>query len=381
MTTIKKIGVDLHTNCFNIAHRDENFNLVFEDFSLFKKDDIIRFKAMLSKETIVAVEATINSNYFYKQFKDYVKKLIIVNTNKFDNKKSKKKTDKEDAKRILIFLEADMIPEIWVAPEKTVQLRKLVNIQKSLESIQVGCKNILGNMLTENGFKRKRNDILHKENVEIFSENYFTDNQKLIANNVIEIIKYIEIKNTVMKNAIVKYVGEDKRIELLMSIPGISYYTAASILAEIGDIERFDSAKKLCSYAGLVPILEESNKKRKQKGITKAGRQKLRYFVTFAVMNAIKSSKTLSEFYQRIAKKGNKLRAVVATGRKLLSIIYYILSNNEPFRELKKNLYDSKIKSWKKALKTNEIELNEIMKNFIQREILDNIFLRERLIS
>lgn len=381
MTTIKEIGVDLHTNCFTIAYRDKNFNLVFEDFSLFKKDDIIRFKAMLSKETIVAVEATINSNYFYKTFKELVKKLIIVNTNKFDNKKSKKKTDKEDARRILIFLEANMIPEIWVAPEKTVQLRKLVNIQKSLESIQVGCKNMLGNMLTENGFKRKKNDILHKENVEIFNENYFTDNQKFIANNIIEIIKYIEIKNAVMKNAIVKYVGEDKRVELLMSIPGISYYTATSILAEIGDIERFDSAKKLCSYAGLVPILEESNKKRKQKGITKAGRQKLRYFVTFAVLNAVKSSKTLKEFYQRISKKGNKLRAIVATGRKLLTIIYHVLTKNEPFRELKKNLYDSKIKSWKKALEINESKLNEIMKKFIQKEILDNLFLKERLIS
>ncbi len=344
MTTIQQIGVDLHTNCFTIAYRDEKLNLVFEDFNLFKNDDLIRFKSMLSKDTTMAVEATINSNFFYKQFKDYVKRLLIVNTNKFDNKKSKKKTDKEDAKRILVFLEADMIPEIWVAPEKTVQLRKLVNIQKQLESIQVGCKNMLGNMLTENGIKRRRYEILHNDNISIFNQDYFSENQKLIANNLIEIIKYIELKNTIMKNAIVKYLGEDKRIELLISIPGISYYTAASILAEIGEIDRFDSAKKLCSYAGLVPILEESNKKRKQKGITKAGRRKLRYFVTFAVMNAIRSSKILKEFYQRIAKKGSKLKALVATGRKLLTIIYYILKNNEPFRELKEKLYESKIK-------------------------------------
>jgi transposase len=381
MTTIKKMGVDLHTNCFNVAYRDESFNLVFEDFNLFKEDNIDRFKSMLSKETVIAVEATINSNYFYQTFKEYVNKIIIVNTNKFDNKKSKKKTDKEDAKRILIFLEADMIPEIWIAPEKTVQLRKLVNIQKNLESIQAGCKNILGNMLTENGIKRKRNDILHKENIEVFNEGCFMGTKKVIAENMIEIIRYIETKNAVMKKSIVKYLGEDKRAELLMSIPGISYYTAASILAEIGDIERFDSAKKLCSYAGLVPIIEESNKKRKQKGITKRGRQKLRYFVTFAVMNAIRGSKALNDFYQRVAMKGSKLRALVATGRKLLTIIYYVLKRGEPFRELKKKLYESKIRSWKKALETDENELNDLMKTFICDEKPNNLFLTKKLIN
>jgi len=63
-----------------------------------------------------------------------------------------------------------------------------------------------------------------------------------------------------------------------------------------------------------------------------------------------------------------------------LTIIYYILKNNEPFRELKEKLYESKIKCWKEALKINENDLNKIMAKFIQKEILDKLFLKEKLI-
>ena len=378
---IEKIGVDLHSNCFTIAYRNEKGEINFLDFNLFKEHEIDNFIKLLSKETIIAVESTTNSNFFYKKFKPYVKKVMIINTNKFDiNKKSKKKTDKEDAKRILIFLEAGMLSEIWIAPDEVRDLRKLVTIQKKLESIQSSCKNILGNMLISNGIKRRKEEIMHKDNISLFSKEDFNLNQQYVAENLIEMIGYTELKNERIKNAIVKYLGNDKRVELLMSIPGISYYTAASILSEIGEISRFDSSKKLCSYAGLVPILDESNKKRKQKGITKRGRQKLRYFVTFAILNAIKSSKTLKEFYNRIAKKGSKKRALVAAGRKLLAIIYEILTKEEPFKELKESLYKSKISKWHKLLEDEDFNIKELLDKIKKRQFNNKNIILEKMI-
>jgi len=379
MTIIKQIGIDLHTNCFTIAYRDKTGNFIFEEFNLFKNDEIEGFKKLLSKETTIAVEATINSSYFYEAFSPFVKKVMIVNTSKHDHKKTKRKTDKEDAKRILIFLEANMLSEIWVAPKKVVHLRKLLSIQKQIESIQTGCKNMLGNILIETATKRKRSEITHRDNIALFYNEKFNENQQLISRNLIEITKYMELKNAVMKHAIVKYLGENEHVKLLMSIPGISYYSAVCILAEIGDIHRFDSAKKLCSYAGLVPILDESNGKRKNRGITKSGRRKLRYFAVFSVLNAIKSSKTLREFYNRIASKGSKKRAMVATGRKLLTIIYHILTTKEPFREIKESLYNMKIFKWKKALMTNSSNMNKLMKKFIDKEIYEAVFIDDRL--
>jgi transposase len=254
---IEKIGIDLHSNNFTIAYRNELRNIIFKKINLFKNDEIDEFIKMLSKETILAVEATSNSNYFYRVFKEHVKKIIIVNTKKFDiNKRSKKKNDREDAKRILIFLEAGMIEGIWIATDEIRNLRKLVSIQKKLESIQVCSKNMLGNILTANGIRRNKKDIMHDDNKSLFYDSNLNENQTFIAENLLRIIKYIEFKNEILKHAIVKSIGKDKRIELLLSIPGIGPYTAAAILSEIGDINRFESSKKLCSYAGIIPILD-----------------------------------------------------------------------------------------------------------------------------
>jgi|ADurb_Total_1113_FD_contig_121_122490_length_2090_multi_15_in_0_out_0_1 transposase len=379
MTTIKQIGIDLHTNCFTIAYRDKTGNFIFGNFNLFKNDEIEDFKKILNKKTIIAVEATINSHCFYETFSPLVKKVIIVNTNNHSHRQTKTKSDKEDAKRVLIFLEADMLSEIWVAPKKIVHLRKLLSIQKQIEKIQTCCKNMLGNILIETITKRRRSSITHKDNIALFHDEKFDETQQLISKNLIEITKYMELKNAVLKHAIVKYLGESEDVKLLMSIPGISYYSAVCILAEIGDINRFDSARKLCSYAGLVPILDESNGKRKNRGITKSGRRKLRYFAVFSVLNAIKSSKTLREFYNRIASKGSKKRAMVATGRKLLTIIYHILTTKEPFREMKESLYNMKIFKWKKALMTNSSNMDKLMKKFIDKEIYEAVFIDDRL--
>ncbi|HQF78821.1 MAG TPA: hypothetical protein PLO40_11480 [Spirochaetota bacterium] len=100
---------------------------------------------------------------------------------------------------------------------------------------------------------------------------------------------------------------------------------------------------------------------------------------TIDVLNAIKSSKTLREFYNRIASKGSKKRAMVATGRKLLTIIYHILTTKEPFREIKESLYNMKIFKWKKALMTNSSNMNKLMKKFIDKEIYEAVFIDDRL--
>ena len=60
------------------------------------------------------------------------------------------------------------------------------------------------------------------------------------------------------------------KIKILMSVPGVSFKLAASILAEISDINRFDSPEKLASYAGLVPSVYQSGGKTKLRGTVRS---------------------------------------------------------------------------------------------------------------
>jgi transposase len=95
----------------------------------------------------------------------------------------------------------------------------------------------------------------------------------------------------------------DPRAELLMSIPGIAHLTAHLLLCEIGDIHRFPSAKKLSSYAGLVPSVSQSAHHRWHGSITKQGNRYLRWAMVEAAQKAFSKDRRLAFFYQKLSQQ------------------------------------------------------------------------------
>ncbi len=125
-----------------------------------------------------------------------------------------------------------------------------------------------------------------------------------------------------------------KEMEILMSIPGVGFTTAAAIAAEIGNIDVFSKPKKLVGWSGLAPSINESAGKSSNCHITKKGNKFLRTTLVLAANSiAIGRPNKLKFFYQRIkVKKGNK-KAIVALARKLVSIIYHLLKFKEMYSE------------------------------------------------
>jgi len=131
-----------------------------------------------------------------------------------------------------------------------------------------------------------------------------------------------------------------------MSIPGINYYSAMLLLAEIGDINRFPDAKKLCAYAGLVPSISQSGARTIYGHITKQGNRWIRFVMVEAVQRTrtIQQDSPLAAMYRRIqARKGGSI-AKVACARKLLKIIWFMLTRNEPYRHMDQEMFAGKQK-------------------------------------
>ena len=116
-----------------------------------------------------------------------------------------------------------------------------------------------------------------------------------------------------------------------MTIPGVSYYTALTIYAELGEIERFGGAKQVVSYVGLNPVIRESGDSRFEGSISKRGSGRVRWLLVQAVQTAVHTcnDEYLSRFYERIARRKNAQKAIVATARKLLVSIYHMLDRQE----------------------------------------------------
>ena len=104
------------------------------------------------------------------------------------------------------------------------------------------------------------------------------------------------------------------------------------ILAEIGDIQRFPSAKQLVGYAGLAPGLYQSTGTRHGRGITRQGSRYLWWILVEASHLVIRHPGALRQTYLRLVKGKGHGKALVAVARKLLIGIYAVLHDGQTFR-------------------------------------------------
>ena len=117
----------------------------------------------------------------------------------------------------------------------------------------------------------------------------------------------------------------DPRVKVLRTLPGVGEFTALVMLAEIGDITRFPTARKLAAWAGLTPTVRGSDLKVRHGHISKQGSAWLRWVLNQAAQTA-KRSPEFSASYAAIAKRRGKKIATIAISRKLLTRAWHLLS-------------------------------------------------------
>jgi transposase len=134
-------------------------------------------------------------------------------------------------------------------------------------------------------------------------------------------------------------------VERLDEIPGIGRLAARLLLAELGtDMTRFPTAGHLVSWAKYAPGVKESAGKRKGRGSTGYGNPYLARVLGEAAVAASKTNTFLGERYRRIARRRGKQRAIVAVGRSILVIVWYLLSDpTVRFHDLGAGFYDARI--------------------------------------
>jgi transposase len=121
----------------------------------------------------------------------------------------------------------------------------------------------------------------------------------------------------------------DDRVEVLTQIRGVGRYTAMLIIAEIGDINRFPTARHVCSWAGLAPSVRSSDGKARLGHITRQGSPALRWALVEAAQKITTGSGPLREKFERIAKRRGRKIAKVAVAREILTLSYYGLRDGE----------------------------------------------------
>jgi transposase len=135
-------------------------------------------------------------------------------------------------------------------------------------------------------------------------------------------------------------------VRQLLQVHGLNLLSAISLLAEVGDIALFDTSKQLVSYAGLATSTKQSSETTRHGGITKRGRKRLRTVCIQAVLAMVNRTDTpLMEFYRKKKREKGAGKAICATARKLLTIIFVLLKKGLDYWYLEDRLYNRKLRA------------------------------------
>jgi transposase len=329
---MRYVGVDLHKKQFTVCWLSERGERI-EEYEV-SESGYRAFRKALRAEDEVAVEATGNSGNFSDRIRDKVKKIVVINPRQFRViADSVKKTDDNDAKTIAKYLKLGMLPEVRQMSKEEREIKSLINTRDKLVKLRSSLKNKIHNILNDNGIVSYREMFSSESSYEKLEGLKLSETVKFEIGVIVEQIRSLGKSIKEIEGKIKEISQKMDGHKNLKSISGIGDLSAAIILNGIGDVKDFEDSKKLCAYVGIVPRVRNTGDTVSSGHITRMGNKILRTTLVQVTLIAIRYNEYLKSFYLRLKNKKGSGKAIIATARKMLEIIYRTLKNGWVFAD------------------------------------------------
>lgn len=335
MKAKKWIGVDIHKKQITVCilkPKGEKEHHVYERTS----EGIEEFFNHVDSKTIIGIESTTWTRDFACKCIKKAQEVIIFNTIALKQKMSKRlKTDKVDSAEIALILkrfEKEELSTCIIKSEEFAEIKGLLNIRERLVRRKTESKNEIIAMLDYWGSSRKEKFFINirKDKEWINEQIKIPVSIRLALIQLVEIIEKYEDQIKGLDDQIENKLKENKGyVSLRSSVKGIGKTTAAYLVTKIEDIKRFENHKKLTSYLGLVPKVNESDGKGFNGHISKETDKGLLRVLVQASWISIKYDETMKNFYENLKKRMCKQKAIIAVARKLVVKTFFILKQAE----------------------------------------------------
>lgn len=328
--------MDLHKSTSSFCVMNKEGEIIAETRLPTSKHSIAKFIKSLGKKNKIKItfEPVSQSWTYYDLFEELGLEIHPANPRKLKAiASSSSKTDKLDARVLADHLRTNHLPESYIPNKEVRKWKELSRTRSFLVHLKRQAQNRIHSTLFKNGLSSPYSNLWTKRGkmwlLSLELEKHFM----LTIEKQLGIIEELEKQISEIEKTIKTEVKSSRQMQILKTIPGIGDILAITIMSEIGDIKRFPSYKKLQGYSGLVPWVRNSGGKTWTGSITKQGSKWLRYAAIEAAtaISRTRKASDLKDYYLRVKKtKGNKT-AKVATARKVLAIVWYLLQNNTEF--------------------------------------------------
>ena len=305
------------------------------------------FAESLGPDDQVALEATGNALAIARIIAPYVGRVVLANPKAVKGaSQAGAKTDKIDARTLAKLLAGGFLQEVWQPDEETRILRRRISRRAQLVKQRTREKNQVHATLIRNLKARPpMSDLFGVRGRHWLAEQELPADERETVEACLRQIDFLQREIALVERALAVQVLASEPMRRLLTLPGVSFVTAAAFMAAVGEIDRFPSPRHLVGYLGLNPKVRQSGSERARHGrISKQGPGEVRHVLVEAALHASRTAGPLRAFAERIAGRRGTNVATVAVARKLVVIAWHMLSRGQDYAFARPSLTREKLR-------------------------------------
>jgi transposase len=298
---VRAIGLDVHLEFCEVAIAEDG-EVRSAGRIETKPERLELFAQSLGADDRVALEVTGNAWEIKRLIEPHVGEVLVVSPNDTGIRQARAKTDRLDARTLARLLASGELDSVWVPDRATWVMRRRLQRRGQLVRARSRAKNqihatlmrcLVGRAPFREPFGPKGRRWL--ELLELPEE------EREAVDSALRQIEFLDGEIEAVERLIAAEALNSAEIRRLMTVPGVNVICAATFLAAIGDIRRFDSPRKLVGYLGLDPRVSQSGSgPATHWRISKQGSMSARHALVEASWSAVRQPGPLHAFYQRI---------------------------------------------------------------------------------
>jgi transposase len=342
---VRAIGLDVHLDFCEVAI-SEGGEVRSAGRIETKPERIELFAQSLGAEDRVALEVTGNAWEIARLLKPRVERVLVVSPADTGIRQARAKTDRLDARTLAKLLASGGLDAVWMPDRDTWVMRRRLARRGQLVWARSRAKNQIHAVLMRCLVGRAPfADLFGVKGRRWLADLALPTEERETVDSAMRQVEFLDSEIAEVERLIASAALGSAEIRRLMTVPGVNVIVAATFLAAIGDIRRFESPRKLVGYLGLDPRVRQSGSGPATHGrISKQGSLRARHALVEASWSTVRQPSPMRAFYERIRVRRGHQVAVVAAARKLACLFWCLLTREQDYAYAQPSLTAKKLR-------------------------------------
>jgi transposase len=329
---MRAIGLDVHLEFCEVAISEQG-KVRSAGRIATKPDEVELFAQSLGSEDRVALEVTGNAWEIKRILDPHVAEVIVASPTDTGIRGARAKTDRLDARTLARLLASGELEAVWMPDRRTQVMRRRLQRRNQLIWGRSKAKNQIHATLMRQLIGRPPHaDLFGKRGRQWLAEFELALEERESVDSALRQIEFLDGEVEAVERLIATDALKSPEIKRLMTVPGVNVICAATFMAAIGEVRRFESPRKLVGYLGLDPRVHQSGSTPPSHGrISKQGSGAVRHALVEASWSVIRQPGPIRAFYQRVRSRRGHQVAITAAARKLACLFWCLLTREEDY--------------------------------------------------